>query len=246
MKGNFAHGKLYLKKESANMLEAILFDLDGTLVDYVDTDIRSLLWLHSHLGLRIPFDRFLDTAVEEIMNFHELVDTEKIDPLSMHEYRLKNTFNRHNIKWDDLFIELYRKKLIELCIPFRGVAKLLSCIKKKVKTGIVSNAYDGTEQRARIRNAGIEDLFDFIVIAGDIGIYKPDPAIFSYALSYLNVSPDHALYIGDSVAYDIVGAKSAGMKTILINKNTTRDANNTADYFVLGIDGLQSLFNQLL
>ena len=227
------------------MFEAILFDFDGTLVDYVDTDIRSLLWLHSYLGLSVPFETFLDTAVEEIMNFHELVDKKKIDPLSMHEYRLRRTFSRNNIEWNDLSIELYQKRLIELCMPFSGVERLLSGIKEKVKTGIISNAYDGSEQRARIRNAGIEDLFDIIIIAGDVGMFKPDPSIFSYALNCLNVSPRWALYIGDSVDYDIIGAQSAGMKTVLFNKNTKSDT-DIADYFALGIDGLHNLFNQLL
>ena len=201
--------------------------------------------MHSHLELTILFETFLDTAVEEIMKFHELVDAKEIDPLSLHEYRLKNTFTRHKIKWNDLFIKLYRKRLIELCIPFLGVEKLLSGIKKKVKTGIVSNAYDGIEQRARIRNSGIEDLFDVIVIAGDIGVFKPDPSIFSYALNCINVSPDQALYVGDSVSYDIVGARSAGMKTVLFSKDFNRDT-NIADYFVLRVDGLNTLFNQLV
>lgn len=227
------------------MINAILFDFDGTLVDYVDTDICSLRWLHSHLGLSIPFETFLDTAVEEIMNFHELVDKKKIDPLSMHRFRLKRTFARYNLEWNDLFIELYQKRLIEQCTPFWGVEKLLSGIRKKVKTGIVSNAYDGFEQRERIRNSGIEDLFDVIIIAGDLGVFKPDPSIFSYALNCLNVSANQAVYVGDSVYYDVAGAKSAGMKTVLFNISRKKDS-YVADYFALGIGELEEIFNQLL
>jgi HAD superfamily hydrolase (TIGR01509 family) len=227
------------------MVEAILFDFDGTLVDYIDSDARSLQWLHSQLGSDINFDTFLNTAVEEIMKFHCLVNENKTDPLLLHEFRLKNTFTRHNLKWDDIFIKIYRERLIDLCVPFPGVEKLLSGIKKRVKTAIVSNAYDGAEQRKRIRSSGIEALFDVIVIAGDIGVFKPDPAIFSYALSCLNVSPDQALYVGDSITHDINGAKSAGMKTVLLNKNIKRDA-KVADYFALGIDGLQTLLDQLV
>lgn len=227
------------------MVEAILFDFDGTLVDYVDSDVRSLQWLHCQLGSDVHFDTFLNTAVEEIMTFHRIVNENKADPLMLHEFRLKNTFIRHNLKWNDTFMEIYRKKLIELCTPIPGVEKLLSGIKRRVKTGIVSNAYDGAEQRERIRSSGIGAFFDVIVIAGDIGVFKPDPAIFSYALNCLNASPDQALYVGDSIAYDINGAKSAGMKTVLFNKNTKRDV-NVADYSALGIEGLQTLLDQLV
>ena len=226
------------------MFEAILFDLDGTLVDFVDTDIRSLRWLHSHLGLSISFETFLDTAIEKIMEFHELVEENKVDPLSLHKYRLKSTFARYGITWNDFFIELYRKKLIELCVPFIGVENVLTSIREKVKTGIVSNAYDGADQRARIRNARIENLFDIIVIAGDIGFFKPDPSIFLYALNYLNVSPGKALFVGDSVGYDIVGAKSAGMKTLLFSKDAQKEC-NIADYRAFGVDDLQNILNQL-
>ena len=226
------------------MFEAILFDLDGTLVDYVDSDIQALRWLHSQTGTKIAFDLFLDTSVEEIMNFHTLVAERKINPLLMHEFRLKNTLIRHGINWDNHFINLYRKKLIELCIPFAGVEKLLSGIQKKVKTGLITNAYDGDEQRDRIRNSGLEPYFDAIIIAGDIGIYKPDPSIFLYALNRINVSPQQALYIGDSVSHDIAGAKSAGMKTVLFSRYSNRDTDIT-DYCVQEIDGLQTLFNKM-
>ncbi len=47
------------------MFKAILFDLDGTLVDYVESDIQSLRWLHSHIGANTSFDAFLDTSVED-------------------------------------------------------------------------------------------------------------------------------------------------------------------------------------
>lgn len=227
------------------MLEAILFDLDGTLVDFVDTDVRSLQWLHSHLGLSISFESFLDTAIEKIMEFHELVDANKVDPLLLHKFRLQNTFARYGIGWNDRFIGLYRKKLIELCVPFTGIENILTGIRKKVKTGVISNAYDSADQRERIRNARIEDLFDIIVIAGDIGIFKPNPSIFLYALNYLKVSPEKALYVGDSISYDIVGAKSAGMKALFFNKDTQKDC-TVADFRAFGVDELQNILNQLI
>lgn len=56
---------LYVTDQVASltqMFEAILFDFDGTLVDYVDSHIRSLQWLHSQVGLSFLFDIFLNTA----------------------------------------------------------------------------------------------------------------------------------------------------------------------------------------
>jgi len=95
------------------MFKAILFDFDGTLVDFVASDIQSLKWLHSRTDSAIEFDGFLETSVDEIMRFHELVTKKEIDPLLMHEFRLRNTFARHNITWNNNYITLYRNKLLE-------------------------------------------------------------------------------------------------------------------------------------
>lgn len=227
------------------MVEAVLFDFDGTLVDFVGSDVQSLRWLHAHTGLAIPFDDFLETAVAEVMRFHQLVDERKVDPLSMHEFRLKNTFARYDLAWDAEYVDLYRRQWLEACRPLAGVEELLSGVKQKVKTGLITNAYDGEEQRERVGRAGLAAYFDVIVVAGDLGVYKPDPAIFWHALECLNVVPHEALYVGDSVAHDIRGAKSAGMQTVLWGRRANREVNGP-DYVVNDVDELQALLDQVV
>jgi HAD superfamily hydrolase (TIGR01549 family) len=227
------------------MFKAILFDFDGTLVDFVDSDIQSLKWLHSYTGSLANFDDFLQTSVAEIMKFHHLVAERQINPLLMHEFRLKNSFTRHAIEWKDNYVNLYQKQLIETCRPLDGIEKLLVGLKPKGKIGLITNAYDAKEQRERIKNSGLEAYFDVIVIAGEIGIYKPEPSIFLYALNSIGVEPDQALYIGDSVTYDMVGAKSAGMKTVLFNKDSNRQA-SAADYTIDGVAELQVLLDRIV
>ena len=227
------------------MFEAILFDFDGTLVDFVDSDIQSLRWLHSNVGSPVWFEDFLETAVDEIMKFHQLVEANKIDPLLMHEFRLKHTFVQHNMIWRDHYVDFYRNKLIETCISFPGVPRMLFAVKQKIKTGLVTNAYDGKEQRKRINHSGLAAYFDTIVVAGEIGVYKPDPAIFLHSLDCLNAAPGSSLFIGDSVTHDIIGAKAAGMTTILFNKRSVRNS-DAADYTVAGVNELQNLLTQLV
>ncbi len=227
------------------MFEAILFDFDGTLVDFVDSDIQSLRWLHSNVGSPVCFEDFLETAVDEIMAFHQLVEADKINPLLMHEFRLKRTFARHNITWRDHYVNFYRNKLIETCVSFPGVPRMLFAAKQKTKTGLVTNAYDGKEQRKRINHASLAAYFDTIVVAGEIGVYKPDPAIFLHSLDCLDAAPENSLFIGDSVTHDITGAKLAGMKTILFNNHSIKNS-DAADYTVAEVEELQNLLNQLI
>jgi putative hydrolase of the HAD superfamily len=200
-----------------------------------------LRWLHSHTGVAVCFEDFLETAVSEIMHFHQLVDENQIDPLLMHEFRLKNTFARYEIAWDDSITNLYQERLINACLPFAGVESLLQTIQPKVKLGLVTNAYDGVEQRARIKNSGLWEFFDCIVIAGEIDNYKPDPAIFLHAVNQIKAASGRTLFVGDSVRHDIVGAKSVGLTTVLFSKKQS----DQADYIVDSIDALSRVLIQL-
>ena len=64
---------------------------------------------------------------------------------------------------------------------------------------------------------GIFDFFDVLTFSDEIGIRKPNPAIFTNTLKKLKVSPELSVHIGDDVDTDITGAKSVGMKAIWYN-----------------------------
>jgi HAD superfamily hydrolase (TIGR01549 family) len=222
------------------VFEAIVFDFDGTLTDFVDSDIKSLKHLHSKIGTTVSFKSFLKTAVDEIMNFHQLVDQGDIDPLLMHRFRLERTFEVYGIKWDDSVVEIYKEELFRTCVPFDGIADVLLMLKERFKLGLLTNAYDVQEQRKRIFSSGLHDYFDEILISGEIGVYKPDPHVFFSLLNRLNVVPEKAIYIGDSIKYDVGGANSAGMKSVLFSKKSKR-ISSEADYHAHGVEGLETL-----
>jgi 2-haloalkanoic acid dehalogenase type II len=227
------------------MFEAVLFDFDGTLVDFVEADSQSLQFLLDQTSSTIQFTDFLDSSVKEIMNFHELVEKQEIDPLQLYQFRLKNTFARYNIEWHDEYVDVYRDYFLARANPFPGVKPLLSALKQKVKIGLVTNTYNGDEKRARLKHAGLEPYFDTIVFAGEIGCFKPNPAIFRYALNLLQVPPERALFIGDSESDDILGANKAGLSTVFISQDSQKKS-DFADYNVRNIDELQALLDRLI
>ena len=134
---------------------------------------------------------------------------------------------------------------MDLCIPYVGVEELLVNLVPKVKTGLITNAYDSVEQRKRLHHAGLQHHFDVIVIAGEFGLRKPEPAIFLHTLEQLNVAPENALYVGDSIEHDIIGSKKAGMETVLID-HKLKPESAIADHCVQGIEELQTLLGSLL
>lgn len=68
-----------------------------------------------------------------------------------------------------------------------------------------------------VRSIGLEENFDLILAAGEVGWWKPDPRLLRYAASIINVPPEAILYVGDNYFTDIIGARAAGMHSVLID-----------------------------
>ena len=83
---------------------------------------------------------------------------------------------------------------------------------KRVKLGLLSNANRGFTERLRAR--GVAALFDDVIVSADVGLAKPDPAIFRLAAERLSVEPEACLMIDDQ-AQHVEGARAAGMRAHL-------------------------------
>ena len=81
-----------------------------------------------------------------------------------------------------------------------------------VKLGLLSNASRGFTERLRER--GVADIFDAIIVSGDVGVAKPDQEIFRLAAQRLGVAPEACLMIDDQ-AQHLRGAAATGMRTHL-------------------------------
>ena len=70
-----------------------------------------------------------------------------------------------------------------------------------------------------LERTGLRPLVDAVVISAELGVAKPDPAIFRAALDRLGVAPDGAVHVGDSLEHDVAGARAAGLEAVLVNRN---------------------------
>lgn len=197
-------------------IRAVLFDFDNTLTDYVSLDLQSLRYVYALTGAPGRADEFADVAVEEIMACHEAIAQKHLDPLRLHDARLKNTCARLHLPWRDEYRDGYQKYFIANTVVYPGVLDVLEWLSRHYVLGIVSNAYDGQEQRRRIVHCGVGKWMKVMVIAGESGYSKPDPTIFNLAARHLGVASRECLYVGDSESYDIAGARAAGMFTVKI------------------------------
>lgn len=83
------------------------------------------------------------------------------------------------------------------------------------RLGVISNA-DGRVE-GLLEAVGLRPHFELVVDSGVVGVEKPDPRIFHLALEQMGVAPAEAVYVGDIYEIDMVGARRAGMRPILID-----------------------------
>jgi putative hydrolase of the HAD superfamily len=115
--------------------------------------------------------------------------------------------------WTGPSVGLWRQILVE------SVAGLRTLHAADLKLGIVSNS-DGSVEAELVRSKvcqvgpghGVPVLT--VIDSAVVGVAKPDPAIFDFALPFLGLDPADVLYVGDSVKYDVRGAEAAGMTAL--------------------------------
>lgn len=85
------------------------------------------------------------------------------------------------------------------------------------RLGLITNGAPKI-QRLKLEGSGLAGYFDPVVISGDLGVGKPDPAIFRYALEKAGVTAESALMVGNSLHHDVAGALAVGLRAIWVNR----------------------------
>ena len=70
-----------------------------------------------------------------------------------------------------------------------------------------------------LERTALRPLVDAVVISAELGVAKPEPAIFRAALDRLGAGPDGALHVGDSLEDDVAGARAAGLEAVIVARN---------------------------
>ena len=93
-----------------------------------------------------------------------------------------------------------------------GITPVLHDLRRDFRLGIVANQHPPVAQA--VADYGLAPLFDVVVISEIVHLFKPDPAIFQYALREAQIAPGEAVFVGDRPDNDVGPAKAAGMRTV--------------------------------
>lgn len=193
-------------------VKAIFFDFDDTL--------------QSRKGAyRLYCEEFLSKYFPNISEKERLIKLDEMEEYVDGGYKDREVYFPELIdlwKWEnhpelqelyDSFNYDFGKHIVML----EGAIDVLKEIKKRgYILGCVTNGVSSL-QNIKLDTAGIRDMFDVVVVSGDIGIYKPDRRIFDEAVRRAGVKNEEALFVGDHPVNDIQGALGADMQAVRMN-----------------------------
>jgi 2-haloalkanoic acid dehalogenase type II len=207
-----------LKKE-IRVFKAVLFDLGDTLVRIADVaDIHQRI-LDAHGIHRTREDIIAANRTAEKQLGLELMKT------MSDEFWVK----RNNLFLEQLGVfgrENLAKFISERWWDYSDVAlypdtkETLSELKQRgLKLGVITNGLQSDVRKIMSKIRFDPCFFDVVVTVSTVNRMKPEQEIFRHALNVLNVTPNEALFVGDTVEYDYEGAKKAGLKALLIDRH---------------------------
>lgn len=183
---------------STNTIKAILFDLDGTLLDTHDLLLDSFRHtVREVLGCAIPDERLMAKVGQPLnTQMWDFTDDEAV-----HD-ELCRVYREYNASVHD--------KLIRI---FPGTQEVLDELRKRgYRMGVVTSKRHEPALHG-LSTFGLGDAFDFVVGSDDWPTHKPDPGPVRHGCELLGLDPSECVYVGDS-PFDMQAGNGAGCITI--------------------------------
>ncbi len=202
----------------------IFFDLDDTLWDFASHSLESLAFIYENFpepAQRFStFEEFRDTYHSHNSLLWQLHAAGKISSEFLRSERWRATLfpeaeptspPKACATIDSAYLEFLAKHPGTL----KGAGKLLRSLSHDYMLGVLSNGFSAT-QYAKVYNSGLWKRLTRIITSEEIGIQKPNPEIYRYAVAATGAAGTPTM-VGDNPDTDIIGALRAGWKAIWLN-----------------------------
>ncbi len=184
-------------KEAKKHLEALILDVDGTLVDSNDFHAEAWQKAFSHFGKDLSFD----VIRSQMGKGGDLLVPDLLDARDMQEF---------SKELKDYRKKLFRGQYLQKVRPFDGTKDVLARLHDRGLRLFLASSADPEHVEHFTALIGIEDLIEGSTSSGDVEFSKPSPEIFEAALEKLGTPADRSLVVGDT-PYDILAAHRASL-----------------------------------
>ena len=209
-------------------IKHIFFDLDHTLWDFEKNSNLTFEQLFRAHDIQLQLEDFLTEYSPINFNYWKLYREEKISKEKLRYGRLKDSFDKLSYTVSDDLINVLSREYINV-LPsynhlFDGAIELLEYLQPKYALHIITNGFEEV-QDLKLEKSGIKKYFDKIVTSESVGLKKPNPKVFEFALKTANTTSESSFMIGDNLEADIIGAINCGISSIHFNLNDEKFSN---------------------
>jgi putative hydrolase of the HAD superfamily len=184
------------------MIEAVLFDWNNTLVEFTWDDELLAAGHRAALGRDDP--SFTARYREVVLG--DRAHRPYVDLLT-----------ELGVDAPDRFIDAEHTVWLEAHQVLATAQALLEALRARgLRTGVVANSWPDPPRvlRADVDRYGLAPFLDVQIWSEDVGVSKPEPAIFLHATDALGIDPTSAMFVGDRLDSDVLGAARVGMTTV--------------------------------
>ena len=213
------------------MIRAVLWDIDGTLLNFKKAQYVALYRCFSY------FNKYLDDEMVEVYDrinhsYWLMLEKGEISKSELLVKRFVDFFGKYGIMIDpEEFNEMYQMELGNTYVFKDHGYETVKALKDR---GIVQFAVTNgtkTAQDGKLRGSGLIDILDEIFISEDVGYEKPDKRFFEPVIAKLKeygIDKSECIIVGDSESSDVQGGINAGIRTV----HYTNDMSSKADEII--------------
>ncbi|GGI58296.1 YjjG family noncanonical pyrimidine nucleotidase [Winogradskyella haliclonae] len=212
----------------SNTIKHIFFDLDHTLWDFDK---------NSGLTFEKIFDiHHIDVGLKDFLNVYEPINfqywklyrEEKVTKAELRYGRLKDAFDKIGVSISNELIHVLSEDYITYLSSFNhvfdGTHDVLNYLSKKYELHIITNGFEEAQEN-KMKASNLKQYFATITNSEMVGVKKPNPKIFNFALDLANARAENSIMIGDNLEADIQGAIDVGIDAIHFDYSNTNKTN---------------------
>ena len=189
------------------MAQAVIFDMFETLITHYNSPL--------YFGWQMAEDAGVDTEVF-LTRWRGLEADRTIGKLSL-EQTLEMILKESGVYTEELVSKMATRRVAtcELCFQtlHPEILPMLAKLKEKgYRIGLISNCF--SEEAKVIRRSTLFPYFDAVCLSYELGVKKPEEAIYRACMERLSVEPEECVYVGDGGSYELESAKKLGMKAV--------------------------------
>jgi putative hydrolase of the HAD superfamily len=207
-------------------IAAVLFDLDGTLIEHtrpLDDLCRETFEAFGDKLAPLTPARFWEAFWPRNHDLWYMMVDGVLPGDAARLYSFVNTLRsvQGDVGLAKAMLEDWELRIVDATRLFADALPTMERMRgADLCLGIVTNGF-ATVQRRKIRRHCLEEQVDFIIISEEMGVFKPEQAIFEAALTQAGVVAGQALFVGDTPVSDIQGARDAGLHAVLMDPRAT-------------------------